>query len=370
MRLDFLQLIIILNNRPLSFHTVGRRNNEEIEEMHGVLGSSIVSFACLTACLAAAAEVNIYSYRQEALIKPQLEAFKKATGINYNLLTGKAGGLLQRLKNEGANSPADILLTADAGRLFQAKKAGVLQPVHSTYLETHIPAHLRDPEGYWFGLGLRARAIFYAKDRVDPSELSTYEALADPKWKGRIVIRSSNNIYNQSLLASMIAHHGPAKAESWARGIVANLARKPQGGDRDQIRAVAAGEADIAIANNYYYGRFLASKKAKDKAITDKVKIFWPNQDGRGTHVNISGAGVTKSAKNKANAIKLLEFLVSEEAQRIYAEVGHEVPVRDGVAVGKIVASMGAFKKDTLGLEKLGNLNADAVKIFDRVGWR
>jgi iron(III) transport system substrate-binding protein len=319
---------------------------------------------------ALSAEVNIYSYRQEALIKPQLEAFRKATGTSYNLITGKAGGLLQRLKNEGMNSPADILFTVDAGRLHRALQMGLLQPVRSKILETHIPARFRDPQGRWFGLGVRARAIFYHTDRVKPSELSSYEDLADPKWKGRILIRSSSNIYNQSLLASLIQHHGAKKAEAWARGVVANFARRPQGGDRDQLRAVAAGEGDIAIANNYYYARLLTAKKARDRKVTHKVKVFWPNQTGRGTHVNVSGAAVTKSAKNKPHAIRLLEFLVGEEAQKIYASVGYEYPVRRGVERGSVVAGMGRFKMDNLSLDNLGRHNAEAVRIFDRVGWR
>ncbi|MDA1325690.1 MAG: Fe(3+) ABC transporter substrate-binding protein [Proteobacteria bacterium] len=341
---------------------------------------AMIALAALTAGLtntassaALSAEVNIYSYREEALIKPQLEAFRKATEISYKLITGTAGGLLQRLKNEGMNSPADLLFTADAGRLHRALQMGLLQPIRSETLETQIPARFRDPEGRWFGLGVRARAIFYHIDRVKPSELSSFEDLADPKWKGRILIRSSGNIYNQSLLASLINHHGAKKAETWARGMVANLARKPQGGDRDQLRAVAAGEGDIAIANNYYYARLLTSKKAADRKVTDKVKVFWPNQTGpydRGTHVNISGAAVTKSAKNRANAIRLLEFLVGEEAQNIYASVGYEYPVRKGIARGSVVAGMGQFKMDNLPLENLGRNNAEAVRIFDRVGWR
>lgn len=320
--------------------------------------------------MAAAADVNIYSYRKEALIKPQLEAFKKATGVSYNLITGSAGGLLQRLKNEGRNSPADVLFTTDVGRLTRAKKMGLLRPVRSKILETQIPLRFRDPKGYWFGLGIRARAIFYNPARVNPSELSTYEALTDKKWRGRILIRSSSNIYNQSLLASLIHHHGPERAEAWARGMVANMARRPQGGDTDQIRAAAAGEGDIAIANSYYYGRLLASKRARDRAVAANIRVFWPNQKGRGAHVNVSGAAITASSRNKADAIRLLEFLVGVEAQKIYAEVGHELPVRPGVALGPIVASMGSFKQDDLPLEVLGKNNAAAVRIFDRVGWR
>ncbi len=330
------------------------------------------AFALLVSIIpvASAADVNIYSYRKEALIKPQLEAFRKATGISYNLITGSAGGLLQRLKNEGRNSPADVLFTTDVGRLSRAAKMDLLQPVRSKILERHIPARFRDPGGRWFGLGIRARAIFYNPKKVKRSALSTYEALADPKWRGRILIRSSNNIYNQSLLASLIHHIGAAGAEAWARGMVANMARKPQGGDTDQLRAVAAGEGDIAVANSYYYGRLMASRRARDRAIVEKIRVFWPNQNGRGAHVNVSGAGVTRSAKNRANAIRLLEFMVGPVAQRIYAEIGHELPVRADVPVGAIVSGMGNFRQDDLPLEVLGRNNAAAVRIFDRAGWR
>jgi iron(III) transport system substrate-binding protein len=330
--------------------------------------SSVISAGAAGA--AGAAEVNIYSYRKEALIRPQLEAFRKATGISYNLITGSAGGLLQRLRSEGINSPADILFTTDAGRLIRAKKLGLLAQVKSEIIARNVPKRLRDPDGYWFGLGVRARVIFYNAARVEPTELSTYEALTDPKWKGRLLVRSSNNIYNQSLLASLIEHHGLAAAETWARGLKANFARRPQGGDTDQIRAVAAGEGDIAIANTYYFGRLLASKKKRDRRVTGRVAVFWPNQTGRGAHVNISGAGVTKSARHRDAAIRLLEFLTGEEAQRIYATVGHEMPVRPGVAVGPIVEAMGRFKPDGLDLTALGRHNAAAVRIFDRVGWR
>lgn len=341
------------------------------EASRGLAGFMAV-FAVATGLTNAAssAEVNIYSYRKEALIKPQLEAFRKATGISYNLITGKAGGLMQRLKNEDMNSPADMLFTVDAGRLHRAIEMGLLQSVRSSILETHIPARFRDPQGRWFGLGIRSRAIFYNVDKVKPSELSTYEDLANAKWKGRILIRSSSNIYNQSLLASLIQHHGARKAEDWARKVAANHARKPQGGDTDQLRALAAGEGDIAVANNYYFARLLASKKARDRKVVDKIRVFWPNQNGRGAHVNVSGGAITKSSKNKASAIKLLEFLVGKEAQKIYASVGYEYPVRKDIGRGTIVAKMGQFKMDTLSLDSLGRNNAEAVRIFDRVGWR
>jgi iron(III) transport system substrate-binding protein len=331
---------------------------------------SMVAITPFLAGRASAEEVNIYSYRKEQLIRPQLDAFTKVTGIKVNLVTGGADALIQRILREGMNSPADALLSSDAGRLVRSKEIGILQPVKSARLDAAIPARYRDPEGYWFGLGIRARAIIYAIDRVKPSSLSTYEALTGAQWKNRVLIRSSSNIYNQSLLASLIKHLGKDGATSWARGIVANMARRPQGGDTDQIRGVAAGAGDVAIANHYYYARLKASTKARDKAVVAKVRVFWPNQNGRGAHVNISGAGVTKSARHKAAAIRLLEFLASEQAQKIYAEKGFEFPVRRGVAVSPVVASLGTFKSDAIKIDILGKNNAAAVRIFDRAGWR
>lgn len=315
-------------------------------------------------------EVNIYSARKEELIKPLLDEFTAKTGIQVNLLTGKADALLKRLEIEGINSPADLLLTTDVGRLTRAQAAGVLQPIFSPTLDADVPANLRDPDGYWYGLSVRARTIMYAKDRVSPDKNLTYESLSDPKWKGRILIRSSNNIYNQSLVASMIEELGVEKTEKWARGLIANLARSPKGGDRDQIRGVAAGEGDICIANTYYLGKMLTSKKPEERAAASKIAIFWPNQNGRGTHINISGAGVTKSAKNKENAIKLLEFLLSDDAQRWYSEKNFEYPVKSGVAKSDILKSWGEFKADGLNLAVLGKNNAEAVRIMDRAGWK
>jgi iron(III) transport system substrate-binding protein len=317
----------------------------------------------------AAGEVNIYSYRQEVLIRPLLTRFSKETGIKVNVVFAKSG-MIARLKAEGPNSPADVILTVDAARLIRAKEAGVLQPVTSEALSAAIPAQYRDPQGYWFGMTVRGRPIIYAVGRVKPSELSTYEALAQPKWKGRICIRSSSHVYNQSMLASMIAHNGVAKTEAWAKGFVANFARTPKGGDRDQIRAVAAGLCDIAIANTYYLAGMTNAKRASDRQAARKVKVFWPNQNGRGTHVNISGGGVTKSSKNRANAIKLLEFLASDEAQRIYADKVLEYPVKPGIPVAEVLEGWGRFKADQLNLAELAKYNADAVKLADRAGWR
>lgn len=319
---------------------------------------------------AAAQEVNVYSARHYQSDRILYDMFQKQTGIRVNAIEGEVGPLLQRLQAEGRNSPADLFITADAGNLWRAQEAGVLQPIKSATLEEVIPANLREPGGHWFGLSQRARVVVYNKAKVQPSELSTYEALADPKWKGRILVRSSNHVYNQSLLASIIASDGPEKAEAWARGIAANLARPPKGGDTDQIKAVAAGEGDLAITNSYYFARLMASDKPEDKDVVAKLGLFFPNQNDRGTHMNISGAGVTRHAPNRENAIKFLEFLVTPEAQKIFAEANHEYPVRKGVAQAATVMSWGPFKGDPLNASMLGHHQAEAVRIADRAGWR
>ncbi len=320
--------------------------------------------------LAAAAEVNIYSAREENLIKPILDRYTAKTGTKINLITGGADELIKRLELEGINSPADLLLTVDVGRLLRAKDADLLQPVNSDILEDTIPAQYRDSNGYWFGVSLRSRVIVYDKARVNPAQLSTYEALADPEWKGKICVRSSTNIYNQSLTAAMVSHNGVEATEQWARGLVANLARNPQGGDRDQITAIAAGQCELALVNTYYLGGMLKSTVGDQKRTAESVSVFWPNQQGRGAHINISGAGVTKSAKNTEAAVDLLEFMVSEEAQLWYAEANDEFPVRAGVAASPVLQSWGEFKADNLPLEQLGIHNADAVRLMDRAGWK
>lgn len=335
------------------------------------LGLFLSLAGLLSACDAPKEEVNIYSYRNEQLIKPILDQFTEDTGIQVNLVTGEADALFQRLQSEGKNTPADLLLTTDAGRLYRAKQAGLLQPVESPALIAAIPAPLRDPDNQWFGLSYRARVVIYNKEKVNPAELSTYENLADEQWRGRICIRSSGNIYNQSLLASLIAHAGAEAAEAWARGIVANMARPPQGNDTSQISSAAVGECDLAVANTYYYGGLLSSENPEDRETADKVAIFFPNQDGRGTHINVSGAGITRHAKNADNARQLLEYLAGDKAQAWYAEVNHEYPVKPSVPVSDLVKSWGfPFKADDLNLNTLGELNAEAVKIFDRAGWK
>lgn len=335
-----------------------------------ITAASAAAVLFTTLAAVAADPVNVYSYRKEELIRPILNAFTEETGIEVNLITGNAGELHQRLKSEGKNTPADVLVTVDAGNLSRAKEDGLLQPIKSEVLEKYIPEHLRDPEGYWFGLSKRARVFVYSPDRVDPSELSTYFDLADEKWRNRLLIRSSTNIYNQSLIAAMISEFGEEKTEEWARGLVANFARRPQGGDSDQIHAVEAGEGDLALVNTYYYGRMLASDDADERAAAQKLRVFFPNQDGRGTHVNVSGAGVTAYAPHKENAVKLLEFMVGEEAQELFANSNQEYPARQDVAPSKEVASWGTFKEDNLNLSVLGELNKEAVMLADRVGWR
>ena len=316
--------------------------------------------------------VNVYSARKEALILPLLERFRAETGIQFNLVTGKADELLKRLQLEGSATPADMLITVDAGRLHRAKEAGVLQKIGSDAVDRAVPENLRDADGFWTGLSRRARTIVYARDRVDAGNLSTYEGLTDPRWKGRICIRSSGNIYNQSLVASMIETVGVERTEAWARGLVRNFARPPAGGDTDQLRAVAAGECDVAIANTYYFGRLVASAKEKDRKVAAALAPFWPNQGpgDRGVHVNVSGAGVTAHAKHRDNAVRLLEFLVAPESQSWYAEVNHEYPVVEGAPVSETLRSFGEFKADTLNLTRLGVNNRKAVELMDRAGWR
>jgi iron(III) transport system substrate-binding protein len=329
-------------------------------------------FMCLVVCSSTvySIEVNVYSARKEALIKPLLDRYTEQTGVEVNLVTGKADALIKRLELEGPNSPADLLLTVDVGRLFRAKKLNLLANIRSDLLEDVIPDIYRDPEGSWYGLSIRSRVIVYSKKKVLREQLSTYEALAESEWKNRICVRSSSNIYNQSLVSSLLAHIGEMKTEGWANGLVNNLARSPKGGDRDQIKAVSVGQCDLALVNTYYLAGMLTSKITSEVAAAEKVDLFWPNQLDRGAHVNISGAGVTFSSTRKDEAIRLLEFLASEEAQQWYAENNHEYPVRLGVPASKVLRQWGEFKADELPLSKLGELNATAVRLMDRANWK
>lgn len=341
-----------------------------------LFGSAEVAPAAIAAEEKAPAEVNVYSARKEYLVRPLLEAFTEKTGVKVNFISDKAGKLIARLKAEGDASPADILLTADVGNLEYARLEGVLQPFTSVPLQQKIPSHYQFDAGndslYWVGLTERARVIVYNKEKISRDELSTYEDLASERWKGRVAIRSSTNIYNQSLLASFIHANGVDATKEWAENIVANFARTPKGGDTDQIKAVAAGEADVAIVNSYYYGRLLASEDADNQAIISKVGIFFPNQgEGeRGTHVNISGGAVTQSAKHKAMAVELLEFLASDEAQKQYAALNHEFPVVTGIESSAVAQSFGEFTRDDVVLSELTPHREDVIRLFDQVGWR
>ncbi len=316
-----------------------------------------------------AGEVNLYSYRQEFLIRPLLDAFTAETGITVNVVFAK-GGVLERLKAEGENTPADAVLTVDIARLKAITESGLLQPVASAVLEANIPSQYRDPGGLWFGLTTRARVIYYAKDRVRPAMLSTYEDLADSKWKGKICVRSGKHVYNRALVAALIAAHGEAKARAWVRGLVANLARKPQGNDRAQVKALMEGVCDVALGNTYYMGQMKTNEKyPEQKAWAAAAGIFFPNQNQRGTHVNVSAAAVTKWAKRRANAIRLIEFLSGGQAQWMYASRNFEYPVKDGVAWHPEVASWGRFKSDAVSLSRIAELSPAAARIFAQAGW-
>jgi iron(III) transport system substrate-binding protein len=308
-------------------------------------------------------EVNIYSYREPKLMESLLKAFTAKTGITANMIFA-GSGLVERMAAEGRNSPADVLLTNEFGLLAQAVDAGVTQGVASPELEAGIPANFRDPAGHWFGLTKRARVVYAAKDRVKQTAI-TYEDLADPKWKGKICIRSGQHTYNISLFASMIAHLGPEKAATWLNGLKANLARKPSGGDREAVRDVAAGQCDIAIGNTYY---MVAMQNNPDqKAWADAVRIIFPNNDDRGTHMNVSGASVAAFAPNKANAVALIAFLASPDAQQLYASANGEYPVREGVAVSPQIAAWGTPKPDPLPLADIAKLRKAASELVDKV---
>ncbi len=314
--------------------------------------------------------VNVYTHRHYKADDQLFAQFTKETGIKVNLVNASADELIQRLETEGKNSSADILITVDAGRLYRAQSKDLLQPITSKTLETNIPSRFREKDGYWFGMTYRARIIAYSKDRIDPTTLKNYEDLANPEWKDKIVIRSSENIYNQSLLASIIVADGEEKAKEWASGVVANFARNPKGSDRDQVKAVASGEGDIAVVNTYYIGLMLNDENEEERKAGEAVGIIFPNQDNRGTHINISGAGVTKYAPHKENAIKLLEFLSEIEAQQTLANINYEYPINPDAKKAAILRTWGDFKTDDIELNKLGEFNSEAVKIFDEAGWK
>lgn len=317
-----------------------------------------------------AAEVNVYSARHYGSDQALWDAFTKASGVKVNVVEAEYDQLLQRLIAEGAGSPADVMITVDAGRLAQAVDKGLVQPFKSAKLEAAIPAHLRHPDGYWYGLSVRARILVYAKDRVKPADIATYEALADPRLKGKLVVRSGTNIYNLGLVGSMIAAHGAEKTRTWAKGVVANLARPPQGGDTDQIKAVGAGVGDVAVSNSYYFARLAAAGKLEEKEMVAKLGVVFPNQADRGTHVNVSGAAITKNAPNKANAIKFVEFLASPEAQRLFADLNYEYPANPAVAPHAVLAGFGPFKQDQINATAFAKNSVEAARIMDEVGWK
>lgn len=312
----------------------------------------------------AADELVVYSARKEHLVKPLFDAYTEKTGVNIQYITDKAAPLLARLQAEGKNSPADMLITVDAGNLWQAAEKGVLAPIQSSTLDKNIPAHLRDEKGRWFGLSVRARTIVYATDRVKDGELTTYEGLADPKWKGRLCLRTSKKVYNQSLVAMMIAQQGEKAAEAIVKGWVNNLATAPFSNDTKTMKAIAAGQCDVGIVNTYYYGRLMKKEPGT------RLALFWPNQNDRGVHVNISGAGVTKNAKHREQAIKLIEWLSGAEAQKIFASLNMEYPANLAIESDKVVKAWGTFKQDQLNVAKAGELQAASVMLMDRAGYK
>jgi iron(III) transport system substrate-binding protein len=315
---------------------------------------------------AAQGEVNLYSARHYQTDERLYNEFTERTGIEINMIQGKSDALIQRIESEGRNTPADVLITVDAGRLWRAEEAGMFAEVDSDTLNERIPANLRHPDGEWFGFSTRARIIFYNKDRYDAPPVTTYEGLADDSLEGEICIRSSSNIYNQSLLASIIEAHGTEAAEDWAAGVVENFAREPEGGDTDQIMGVAAGECGVAVANHYYFVRVLEN----DPESVDNVGYVFPNQDGRGSHVNISGAGVIADGPNTENAVRFLEFLASDFAQTYFANGNNEYPAVPSVAPATKLQDLGDFKIDDVNVSAYGENQPQAQKVFDRVGWK
>jgi len=331
--------------------------------------------ACITIKPAVAEDntLNIYSSRHYNTDEKLYSDFTAQTGIKIKRVDGKGDALIARLEQEGALAPVDLFITVDAGRLWRAEQAGLFEAVQSEVLTEKIPANLRHPDGRWFGFSSRARVLVYNKNKIKEGALKSYQDLTDPKWKGRICVRSSGNIYNQSLLASMIAQEGENAAKTWAKGVLVNLARKPQGGDTDQIKAVAAGICDIALANSYYFFRLQRSEKPGDSAIVENLAIVFPNQDdakeGRGTHVNISGAGVLKNAKNKKAAIQFLEYLTTDSAQAYFANGNNEYPVVENVQVNEIVESNKTFKIQDINVGEFGNYQKRAKMIFDEISF-
>ena len=332
-------------------------------QLKSLLSAACIALASLSA-IASADTVTVYSARNEQLLKPLLDRYSKETGTEIRLMTANEGALLARLNAEGASTPADVLITVDAGNLWLAAQQGQLRPLNSTVLQKNIPAHLRDPDNQWFGLSVRARTIVYSKSAVRPAELSSYEDLAQPKWKGKLCLRTSKKVYNQSLIAMMITEIGEAKTEEIVRGWVANFATTPFPDDTSLLKAIAAGQCQVGIVNTYYLGRLLV--KEPDLP----VGLFWANQSGSGTHVNVSGAGITKHAKNPVGAQKLIEYLSMEAAQSFYVDEDLEFPANPKVKPNSIIKEWGSFKPNLLNVAKAGELQATATKLMDRAGYK
>ena len=335
------------------------------------LAAGLLALAFAGSIAAQERVVNVYSGRHYQTDEALYSGFTKATGIKVNRIEASEDAIIERIRNEGARSPADVMITVDAGRLWRADQLGLFQPVKSAALEKRIPESLRHPDGHWFGFSTRARVIAYNKERVKPGEITAYEELADPKWKGRVCMRSSTNIYNLSLMGALIDHLGEARAEAWAKGVRENLAQEPKGGDTDQLKAVAAGLCDVTVSNQYYYARLARSGKPDEKQVADRLGIVFPNQASWGTHVNISGAGVLKHAPHREAAEKFLEYLASDEAQRYFADGNNEWPAVRGVKVDNpVLNALGDFKADRINVAVLGRNQPSSQKIYDRVAWK
>ena len=337
-----------------------------------IFAAAVITF--VTVGTAYASEVNLYTARHYDSDDALYQKFTDATGIKVNVVSGKGKALMERLASEGTNSPADVFITVDAGNLWKVQKDGMFQSINSSTIDSIVPENLRGPNNEWVGIAKRSRVIYYNPVNVSAEDMEglTYEDLSDPKWKGRVAIRSSGNMYNQSLVASLIANNGVDATEKWAHRFVGNFARKPEGNDRAQIMAVANGEADVAVANSYYIGLMLSGKKGEEQqAAARKVELHFPGQDGRGAHINVSGAGLMKNAPNAGNAVKFIEFLLSEDAQSHIVNNTYEFPMLEGVAPSDLIAQFGSgFKEDQTSVASYGEFNPDAVKLMDRVGWQ
>lgn len=331
-----------------------------------------IAAAMIFASCSSQEEVNVYSARHYDTDQQLYSEFTEKTGIKVNLIEGGSDELIERVKSEGINSPADVLITVDAGRLWRAEEADILQPFESEALNERVPAEFRHPDGLWVSLSKRVRGLVVNPEAVEDYESLTYEDLADPRFEGRVCVRSSNNIYNQSLVASMIETIGAEATEEWAEGLVNNFARDPQGGDRDQIRAVAAGACDVAISNHYYLAVMITSGDEADQEAASQVEFVFPNQgeDERGAHINVSGAGILQNSPNKENAVRFLEYLTTPEAQKYFISGNNEYPVNENAEIAEVLKSFGEFKSDAVNVSALGRNNPEAIQLMDRAGWR